>query len=221
MKLFKSISSLILILFIFVTTSLVAQSEFQGKVKFKISDDEQTSSEMEYLIKDNKFRINMQSPVETSVIFKDDKVTVIMWDQNQYIEMPKSIMENFGKKAMQNSEDKEDIDFEKYKTGKTKTIQGYTCENWLYNDGEGTFEIWATNDLGNFIFFQNPFAPQPGWYSKVSNKGFFPMLMEAKDKTGKVVFKYETTEVNETNLNNSNFEAPANLSKMTIPTFGQ
>jgi len=59
------------------------------------------------------------------------------------------------------------------KTGKTKTIAGYKCEEWVYVDDESRSSMWVANDA-KFKFSKDQLsrAGMATYYSKVGEDGF-------------------------------------------------
>ena len=88
------------------------------------------------------------------------------------------------------------------KTGKTKVIAGYTCEQYIYEGEDGKGEIWITKDLkyknyNMFNYMQRKPKQQKAnnpWYSMMEDG--FMLEVKGEDEDGKP-FAMTATEVNE------------------------
>ena len=217
-------------LLLFIATAILtnAQNYFEGKVKFKITDDEEESHLMEYFLKEGNFRISMFDDENVSAIFiyRKDNSYILMPEDKMYMNLNNSIFTKLGdmfKKNAEEEKDKKEFKFENYKTGKTKTILGYDCEQWInkseVDDDNYEVEAWITSDLGNFMFMENPMGAgfTPAWGNSMKNQGYFPLQVITKDSDGEVVSTFEAVEINKQTLNNNLFEVPADYNEMKIP----
>lgn len=209
--------------------NLNAQNNFEGNIKFKITSDD-NSVDMNYFLKEGKFRIEMGEKGENAVFINaNGKSLILMPEQKMYMDLNNSMFakmkEMMGNKDEDENEEKNEKDFDinKYRTGKTKTILGYECEQWIFNDMEDDeqdqVEAWVTDELGNFMLMENPMGSgfSPGWGGSFKDKGFFPLLVITKDSDGEEVSRFEATEVNKKSLNDDLFQAPSDYSEMKVP----
>ena len=215
----KNIHS-ILIGFLLLSVNIIfAQNNFEGKVKIKISAKDQNIT-MNYLVKDNNLKMEIGNGEETgSFIMKGNKYLVLMPAQKMYMEIDKKMLENLpGIKSNKDKNSSKKININNLRTGKTKKILGYNCEQWIINDENGKVEVWVTNELGNFMTMDGPMGEgySPAWSSYLENNGFFPMLVITTNPNGESS-KFEVVDVNKTSLSNSEFAPPSNYKKMNIP----
>jgi hypothetical protein len=104
------------------------------------------------------------------------------------------------------------------KTGRTKTIAGYKCEEYKYDDKNITSRLWITKDLhwSNRDMLQKAFSGSV--YSHEVTDGFL-MESETKDKsTGKKMI-FRVTEVNKDKtitFNMADYNI-TNVGKMSLP----
>jgi hypothetical protein len=104
------------------------------------------------------------------------------------------------------------------KTGRTKTIAGYKCEEYRYDDKNITSRLWITKDFhwSNRDMLQKAFSGSV--YSHEVPDGFL-MESETKDKsTGKKMI-FRVTEVNKDktiSFNMADYEI-TNIGKMSLP----
>lgn len=222
----KYISSLILAAVLVLSTNLTfAQKNFEGKVKFKITHDEDVMF-LDYFMKKDKLRMEMGDNKEAVFIKTAEKSLVLMPDQKQYMDLNNSLFSKLpGMTGMGNEkeEDEEikDVDFEKFRTGKTMDLLGYECAQWIINDEqeEGEVEAWVTDELGNFMLMSSPMGGgfSPGWSSNVKNNGFFPLLVISRDSNGEETSRFEATEVNEQSLDSDLFAPPSDFTEFQVP----
>ena len=223
----KYIISFLTALIIFASfTSFLAQDQFEGKIKFKITHDGDEMF-MDYFIKGASLRMEMGDNAEAVFIKNEEKSLVLMPEEKMYMDLDNSLFSKIPGMTGMNKEDKNDdkdekeFDIEKYKTGKTKTIQGYECHQWVIpdEDDEEEVEAWVTDELGNFMMMQSPMGGgySPGWSSSIKNRGFFPMLVITRDEDGEENSRFEATEVKKESLSNKLFSPPSDFSEMKIP----
>lgn len=218
------ISFTALIILILSTSLSMAQPNFEGKIKFKVTHDDDIMF-IDYFIKDDNLRMEMGENADAVFIKNEERSFVLMPGEKMYMDLDNSIFSKIQGMAGMNEDDEEEndeeIDFDKYKTGKTKTIRGYECHQWIFKDDEDEEEVeaWVTNELGNFMLMKSPMGAgfSPGWSSSVSNNGFFPILVITKDEDGEITSRFEATEVNKQSLDSDLFSPPSNYSEMKIP----
>ncbi len=209
--------------------NLKAQNNFEGNIKFKITSKD-NSIDMNYFLKEGKFRIEMGENAENAVFINaNGKSLILMPEQKMYMDLDNPMFakmkDMMGKKNDDENGDQNDKDFDinKYRTGKTKSILGYECEQWVFNDIEedeqNQVEAWVTDELGNFMFMENPMGSgfSPDWSGSFKNKGFFPLLVISKDSDGEEISKFEATEINKKSLSDDLFHAPSDYKEMKMP----
>jgi hypothetical protein len=217
-------SIILIFLLCFSFNHLVAQDGFEGKIKFKITSDDEEMF-MDYFIKSDKLRMEMGEHNEAAFIHTGESSLVLMHEDKMYMDLDNSIFSKLpGMTDMEDESDENDpqeFDFEKFRTGKTKTILGYECEQWIFTDeeDEGEVEVWVTDELSDFMLMKSPMGAgySPGWSNSVNNSGFFPMLVITRDDDNEVTSRFEATEVNKQSLDDDLFAPPSDYSEMKIP----
>jgi hypothetical protein len=216
MKLKIWIGSILFVIFFFSLTFLsYAQSNFEGEVTFKVTDDDGSTQTMNYFVKGDKIRFDTKEEGQGGQIIWDTatrQFMVVMPDQKMYMVMkaPDSKMD------IPESIDK---NTKFTKTGETKKILGYTAEKFLYKDNEDQGEVWLTQELGSFKLFNNPMQKgenMPQWQKDFNAAGYFPLEVT---ENGKKVF--EIIGINKKSLDASMFEAPSDYKKMEMPMMQQ
>jgi len=192
-----------IILFLLAGTPF-AQDAFEGKVIFNVEKDGKTQV-MDYYAKNKKFR--MEVPEEGGTILFDSqalKMYVIMDEQKMYMEttmMPMSAGAGGGSIT---------------KTGETKTILGFPCEKFLFDQKDTKGEAWMTKELGAFMFFMESQQEMPEWQSEVLDAGYFPLQVTQYDKREETQSVYNVIEVTPMELNDDLFVPPANYQKLDM-----
>jgi len=82
------------------------------------------------------------------------------------------------------------------KTGRTKKIAGYSCDEYSYEDEESTGTVWMTNDLPAELWAKM-FSANVIAASNVGYYGGFVMEMEQRDKETDEKVIMQVKEVNE------------------------
>lgn len=216
--------TIITVLTLLALTLSYGQNNFEGKIKYKITSDE-ANTIMDYFIKDGKIRMEMGEGDEKGIfIYTGKNSLVLMPQEKMYMDLDNSIYSKMGDFMGSNDDDDEKyekIDFEKYKTGKKKTILGYDCEQWIFTDEEEDeqVEMWITDELGQFLFLESPMGGgfSPAWSGAVNNKAFFPISVITRDEDGEETSRFEAVEIKKESLNSSLFQAPSDYEEMKIP----
>ncbi len=190
---------------------------FEGLVHFQITEGKR-AHEMEYAIKGDRMRMKMQVDEKHStggiVDTKTGEIIVLMPEQKMYMvfggggEMARNAMQT-------------DATIEE--TGRTETIAGYKCSEYIIKEKNSTIELWATEGLGRFVSFadvQKNRGKNPGWADVLADKELFPLRTINKDRRGRVQTKMEATRVEPRTLDASLFEVPAGYQKFEIPNLG-
>lgn len=221
----KYIYTLIFVVVLTLSTNLTfAQNDFEGKVKFKITHDDDIMF-LDYFIKKEKLRMEMGDNKEAAFIRADGKSLVLMMQEKQYMDLNNSLFSKLpGMTGMKNEKDEKEIkeiDFEKFRTGKTMDLLGYECAQWIIDDEkeEGEVEVWVTDELGNFMLMSSPMGGgfSPGWSSNVKNNGFFPLLVISRDADGEETSRFEATEINKQSLDSDLFAPPSDFTEFQVP----
>lgn len=213
--------SVLTFLFLF-TSNIFGQTTFEGSVKIKMTADDE-SFFMDYFIQDDNMRIEINNEEEVAFIMSGDKSLILMKEQKTYMDLNNPMFKQIpGMSDMGNDDSSsEPLDINKYRTGNTKSILEYECEQWIIKEqtDDEEVEAWVTDELGNFMLMKNPMGGDvtPNWGSSLKGKGFFPMLVITKDEDGEETSKFEVVGVDQKELNNNLFSAPADFEELKIP----
>ncbi len=211
--------------------SAFAQNNFVGKLKMKVSNGKQKATYITYYFQNGKMRADLPESAmggKTYMILRDKSMYVVIPSQKMYMkysgsydklmntkfpmEADSSTGDSKGQKA-----DWKHI-WKKGKTGNTKSILGYNCVEYVFqNDGGGSMHFWVTKELGNLSLMQNPMSPNP--MLNLINKmgGFFPLLTVDYGANGKIVSKIEVVQIKKQKLDEVLFALPAGFKEMKLP----
>ena len=221
MKFIRSILFLSLLVLSFISVKLYSQS-FEGEIVMKISDkDRDKPQTVDYYCKGNKIRFESKDHegMGGAMVLdtKNYDALILMPAQKMYMTYNYKSVLGGVRDTITKAMEKGNVKM----TGETKNINGYTCEKWTFNDDDGTTgEAWMTKGIGNFFFFSNPMggrSDQPEWQKKLSNEGYFPMMVTTKNADGEVESTMEVTSIEKKSLDESLFTPPADYRKMEMP----
>jgi hypothetical protein len=195
--------------------ALLSAATFEGTIDMAIKENGRTHH-IGYATKENNLRITMAAgPMGDATAIVDleaGKILTLIPQMNSYMTIP------FDDMSVQREAGSSD---ELENTGETTTILGYSCTKYIYADGDGEVEIWATEELGSFVAMPkgNPMqgggAAKSGWEAAIP-ENFFPMRMSATDRRGRERMTWEVTKVTPQSLPDSLFEVPAGYKEFNM-----
>lgn len=198
----------------FFHTNIISQINFEGKIVFQVSNDNETNK-ISYLVKENKIRIELKASKDMGVMIYDSKkkiMTMLITHRKMYMESPLDLTnEKRDKKKKTTGYFKS--------TGKTKKIHGYTCEKFEFKNKGKKGEAWMTKDLGSFLFFRNPSqqnSPKSNWQTAITTENYFPMVVSEINSEGKPIVMFEVLEIKAQKLTKTLFEPPAGYQKFDM-----
>lgn len=209
----------------------VSAMAFEGRMTLamKSSKDKGKEMVMAYAIKEGLVRIEpqMAEAKGTAMIMNWAKREMIMLmpEQQMYMTMPIKEPKEATPAAGSSDQKVE-------KTGKTATILGYLCEQYIAHDKQGnTVEMWVTDKLGTFMGLGNGGGPMSGkrggggggqaWEELVKGKeGFFPLRVIVHDTKGQESFTMETKQIQAGSLPDSLFVPPEGYQSFAMPDMG-
>jgi hypothetical protein len=107
------------------------------------------------------------------------------------------------------------------KTGKSKSILGYPCDQFLVKAGDVETEFWGTKKLGSLAAtIQRVFAGSNGdggrsWDDEIAKMGYFPVVARTRLE-GRVVESSEVTRVEQRKLPADLFDVPPGYKKQGV-----
>lgn len=201
------------ILFILLLSFQLFAQNFEGVIQYQAEFDGD-KMDLSYFIKGENVKMKVHDYVEgsnTSLIFnnKMSGLVVLMDDEKMFMELP---LNSFNNEIQTDETETNEESF--VNTGETKEILGYNCEKYIINSEEGTIIIWATKELGGISFFTNPLNDKKptAWQKEMDSMNFVPL--EISDEVEGSVFK--ALKVDKKELDNSEFEIPAEYKKLDM-----
>lgn len=204
---------------------------FEGKVSLAMSSGKGKAQVLDYSIKDTAIRIDLSAEGQSFATIMDLKkmeMLMLMPSEKMYMVMP---LKDKIEKAVGDAVAKEpNVE----KTGRTETILGYKCDEYVSKDRDTTTEIWIAEGLGAFMGLGsgggNPMAgmfggggkPKAagGWEEKFKGKAGFPLRVISRDAKSRETFKMEATKIEPGSLPASQFQPPAGWQKFQMPDMG-
>ncbi|HET9868948.1 MAG TPA: DUF4412 domain-containing protein [bacterium] len=183
--------------------------QFEGEVDYHVTMGNGDQSDMTYLLKDGKARMEMTMKghhMVDIIDLPDNKMYMLMPDQKMYMssDIPKPDKKTTDKAGAKIK-----------KTGKTKTILGYKTDEWVAESQHGTTSVWGAKGIGYFIMGKGPGgkAPDSSWADELRQGGFFPLEVDSKgDKHGMTMV---ATKVEPKSLDASLFTVPSGYKDMS------
>jgi hypothetical protein len=225
-----------LILLILSATTLFAQ--FQGTVHIKettYSDDsEPTIKYSKIAFLESSVRVDETSedsdlPDVLVIKSKEKKILLVMHEDKTYIEVDFQIWINIfkGLKNLIDDDDDESYDDIKTnirKTGRSTTMHGYKCQEYVYNDGESTSTAWICENFADFwkMFreitdaFNTDYNNSNNWFISAIGTNGFPFKITEKGEDGELLSEWEVVKVDKSKPSRSLFEAPKGYKEMNI-----
>ena len=219
----KIFSRLLVLGSVLLAPALFAADAFEGKVSLALTTGKGRTQNINYSMKGSSMRIDMEAGKGESfgsiMNMEKHEMLVIMNAQKMYMTMPLQAAEA----KIRESVDQHTANAEK--TGKTDTILGYKCEQWLFHDKDRTSEAWVAEGLGTFMGLGGG-GPMGGgrkpsaWEAGLKGHGGFPLRVIERDGSGKEVSRMEATKIEPGPLPASLFEPPAGFQKFEMPNLG-
>lgn len=203
----------------FVLLAGVAQAQFEGIVESKNITTDETGTAQEFLmtmyIKKDMVRIETKSSVMpgSTMIYRNDlrRIWMINPDDQTYFEISQD------EKPAQLYGGGTTAGYSVKRTGKTKTIAGYACEQFIIKRETEETQLWGTKRLKSLVATLSKALGQEataaeGASAEVMKLGIYPMASTTKLE-GHVVESQEVTKVEVRTLNLEPFSIPDGYKK--------
>ncbi len=203
------ILKLLILLIIFAVPLLAQTNNFEGKIVLKVNTGG-NDNYMNYLIKGNAVRMEMPQMPVGYMLLRDSTFYVVMPQQKMYMSVSAQQQKMMGSgDPLKNLDDKR----KPIKTGRTKKILGYTCNEYVIKDDAGTTTIWATDKFINFPGFDG--TGDDAMREVLGLEKFFPMSVISTENG--VPVKMEVTEIKRESVPAEKMELPSDFSEMKMP----
>ncbi len=215
----KKISAIFLLCLgfaVFAATRAHADSGFEGAIVMRVTLGGRPPMDMTFYYKGNKIRTEstMGGRAMVTILDNDSNTTThLMPERKMYMVQKLPPEHNIPQQPAQSND-------KPVKTGKSETIQGYTCDEWTWTDGtKSTTDIWCARGL----MFEPPtmnggsrMGPQSKFASLFKENGF-PVRQVVTDSTGKEVSRSEVVKIEKKTLADTLFTPPADYKPMSMP----
>jgi hypothetical protein len=219
---------------------------FEGKAVYEMSGEEHPgTATLTYYIRPDAMRLEMSGQGNSgemkngmgkgmgpqgagTMIFKGDKVYMLMPEQKMYTEMSMKMsgMDEWYKEGKEKAEEMGEMEkdkerFEMAATNETRQILGYNAKKYVFKDEEDDYrtEIWFTEELGAFVPLQSAGQEKRDeymWQSNIKGTNLFPLEILVYDNNNKLSTKMTATEVKAMKVDEDMVTIPEGYSKMGL-----
>ncbi len=228
MKLFTPVLMLGLAL---LAPAVFASDSFEGRMTIAVTGSKGDAHVLKYATKGTLIRIDPgEGPVSMIMDYTKGEMIMLMHEQQMY--MVHKLNDHKRPVSTEGSDpDHEAHDVDVQDTGKTDTILGYRCNQFLVRDGDKTTEIWIAHGLG---FFGGLGAPGGGgfmgrprssekaakWEKIFKGKEGFPLRVITHDSDSKEVSRMEVTKIEKGGVSAADFAPPPEYKAFSMPDLG-
>jgi hypothetical protein len=100
---------------------------------------------------------------------------------------------------------------------------GYAAEKWIIKSENNVTEAWVTDELGSFMFPENPMDKKNNigdWANAKELIGKFPLQMIVKEEGGETT-TLNVTDIKKGDVTDDMFTVPDGYMKMDMPMMNQ
>jgi hypothetical protein len=242
----------ILLFFAFIVLILstnILLAQFQGTVEVKEtnfsdpSNAKPTYSKLVFLGSDIRIEDYMddsKSPEVAILKSNEKKIIVFIPEEKQYMEIDFQAIIDIAK-ALQDfphdhdgDDDCDDHDYDHStqksnidanKSGKSTTLHGFKCEEYIYNNDETISTAWICQNFANFWkMFQEITASldmkdtdkSKQWYTSAMSTNGFPFKVTEKTKNGEMISEWEVIKIDKTKPSSNLFQIPKGYKEIKL-----
>jgi len=222
----KRLITVLAVLTISSWSSLHAQ--FEGQIDMKMTTNEEGKSRetnTTLLFKNDLLSVESkgsESGMRGRIVVRGDKkvLWIINDERKTVLERPLQDHEKPDSTAQNAEKPKANLE----RTGKTESILGYSCDEWLDVSTHDTMYLWCTSQLGNvYQDFSRSFGEagggrmrmrgeMPAWQKEFAKKNLFPLKVVSM-MDGVVRMTQEVTAITKKTIDPTVFEIPEDYSK--------
>lgn len=202
-------------------------AKFEGDVSMQITTDRSNGPQaVTAHIKGNQVRYDLppssnkeNQPMQAIVDTTKKQVTLVMPEQKTYAVLDMNTIPPQSRQATANRISGAAASWKAMPTGVSKSMAGHDCNEWKAIDTKSNVKIDACLAPSVRIDFDKllPSSMLPtSWADKLRN-GELPLSATVYSADGKQTFDSEVTAVNPRTLPASDFMAPANYKRVTLP----
>jgi len=221
---------------VLLAPAVYAADAFEGRISMALTAERGETHNMTYEMKGTSIRMDMQGQrgdqVSTIMDLGKRQMIILMHQQRMY--MTHQMQDPGARSSAQGHEGSAEPHNspEVQATGQTRTILGYTCNQFLVKDGDKTTELWLAPGLGMFMGLHGgpgggggPFGRGRSevaakWEEAFKGKAGFPLLVITRDGSGKEKSKMEVTKIDKGGVSDSDFVPPEGYRQFQMPNLG-
>jgi len=213
-----------LLLVAFLLCSPPARAQFEGVVESRnITTDEMGNPQaflMTMWVKDGMVRIHTigEGIPSTTMIYRNDRQVIWMLNDEEkiYFEINQKEEPQEIRPPQSTTEDRHSV----RRTGKTRKILGYNCEQLLITRGTERTELWGTKHLGKLSASLEKALGEDAkvgesWTDEIRKMGLYPLKSSTRID-GNLVESQEVTRIKEEKLEDGLFIVPTEYSRQTF-----
>ena len=198
-----------------------SRAQFEGVIESRNTTTDETGAEQQYVmtmwIKGTMAKITNTATSTTpasTMIYRSDLHVIRMLndDDRTYFEIPQG-------DAKDDASAGEPAAVKK--TGKTKKVLGYRCNQFMIAQGEAETEIWGTKDLQGLsaslarALGEERAGQGAAWNDELTRLGVFPLQATTRFE-GKVLESQEVVRIEKRSLADELFSLPAGYRKQSV-----
>lgn len=199
-----------------------AGAQFEGIVETRNQTTDELGNLQQFTmtmwIKKDRIRVQnggFGTTPATTMIYRNDRH--IIWMLNEEDKTYFEILQEEKPQGLGSAfEDKPTV----RRTGRTKKVLGYSCEQVLLTQPDGETEIWGTKQLSDLEATTSRVLGQSGaegggWMDEVARLGLYPLVSTTRIE-GKIVESQQTTGIEVKNLDPGLFDLPPGYRKQAM-----
>jgi len=149
--------------------------------------------------------VNPESKDKTTIIYDTENLALITLGESDgektgfAIGISPEDVESMKQEAEENAEESEDMPSSYYKTGRSKKICGYNCDEYKYEDEEGDAEMWITQELNGKMskgYMKNATFTGTFSYAYGANGSVLEYVFTDKDNGEKMTMTVDEIDLN-------------------------
>ncbi len=171
------------------------------------------------------------APQVAIIKVKDKKIITIMEEEKIYMELDFEMLKQMAQafKGMQKEKpaetEKPESKTNIKKTGRTETILGYKCDEYILDEGETISSAWICPNFTSFwkvfsdmakSFEMDSKSSPKDWFTEVVGEAGFPFKSIEKSKDGAIITEWQITNIDKSKPAASLFAPPKGYTKMDM-----
>lgn len=206
-----------------------AVAQFEGEIDMKQSSFDPSGEKVikyRLTVKDNLFSMSLSGTEKEKgrFIVRGDRNLFWIVDEGSksYFEIPIDETPRAGKGESRKNQDRKGRQLATKKTGKSESILGFQCDEYVVQEGEEETRFWGTTKFGNtFEHLKKTLSQsdeaneESGWEAAAASMNIFPLRV-ITTRGGAALERTEVTRIEKMKTSAATFEAPAGYAKLEM-----